>query len=84
MSNFSIQQQIFLAVAYRSTNISAIARALGISRQSLHRKINQNTLKKEELGKIAKVLGGKYISYFSFPGGVVIGSASSGRKRKKA
>ena len=40
-------------------------------------------VKKEELCKIAKVLGGKYISYFSFPGGVLIGDIGNNRKRKK-
>jgi len=81
MSTTSVQQQIFLAVAYRATNISAIAKALGIPRQNLHRKINHNNLTKEDLCKIAKALGGKYVSYFSFPDGVIIGD--KGRKRKK-
>ena len=83
MTSINIQQQIFLAVAYKATNISAIARAMGITRQSLHRKINCNTLKKEELCKIAKVLGGKYVSYFSFPGGVLIGDIRNNRKKKR-
>ena len=72
----SIEQQIFLAVAYRATNISALARAIGIPRQNLHRKINNNTLTKEELCQIAKALGGKYVSCFSFPDGVVIGDTA--------
>ena len=78
----NIGQQIFLAIAYRETNISAIAKALGISRQNLHRKINSNTLKKEELCEIGKILGGKYVSYFSFPGGITIGDRVNGKKDK--
>ena len=73
MSSTSIEQQIFLAIAYRATNISAVARAMGITKQNLHKKISRNTLKKEELCKIGKILGGKYMSCFSFPDGVIIG-----------
>ena len=82
MSNTSVQQQIFLAVAYRATNLSAIAKALGIPRQNLHRKINHNNLTKEELCKIAEALGGKYVSYFSFPDGVIIGDKVRRKKGK--
>ena len=73
MTSVSVQKLIFLATAYRETNISAIARAMGISPQNLHRKINGNNLKKEDLCSIAKALGGKYVSCFCFPGGVIIG-----------
>jgi len=82
MVNISNEQLIFLAVAYRATNISAIIRAMGMTPQNLHRKINRNTLKKEELCKIGKILGGKYISCFSFPGGVIIGDKVMRRKSK--
>ena len=78
----NIGQQIFLAIAYRETNISAIAKALGIPRQNLHRKINSNTLKKEELCEIGKILGGRYVSYFSFPGGIKIGDNVNGVKSR--
>ena len=85
MTTISIQKQVFLAVAYRETNISAIAREMGLSPQNLHRKINSNTLKKEELCKIGKILGGEYVSYFSFPGNIKIGGdKKSGRGRNGA
>ena len=83
MVSMSIEQQIFLAIAYRATNISAIARAMGMSPQNLHRKISRNTLRKEELCKIGKVLGGKYVSYFSFPDGVKIGDEIKNRNSTK-
>ena len=82
MNNITIQEQIFLATAYRATNISAIADAIGIARQNLHRKINCNTLKKEELIKIAKALGGEYLSFFYFPGGIIIGDKIKTKKKK--
>ena len=81
MTTMSVEQQIFFAVAYRATNISAIARAMGMTPQNLHRKISRNTLKKEELCKIAKILGGSYVSYFTFPGGVVVGDQINGKRK---
>ena len=78
----NIEQQLFLAIAYRATSVSAIARAMGIPRQYLHSKITRNTLTREELCEIGKILGGKYVSYFSFPGGVTIGDKTKGRRSK--
>ena len=83
MNQISVEQQIDLAIAYRATNLSVIARAMGITRQTLHRKLIRNTLKKEDLRKIAKILGAEYVSYFSFPGGIEIGKeAAKGRKAR--
>ena len=79
MTTISVEQQLYLAIAYRETNISAIARAMGTTRQNLYCKIVRNTLRKEELCKIGEILGGKYVSYFVFPGGIKIGDP---RKRK--
>ena len=78
----SIEEQIYLAISYKATNVSAIAREMGISPQNLHRKIRSNTLKKEELCKIGKILGGKFLSCFYFPGGVVIGDKMGVRKSR--
>ena len=82
MTTISVEQQLYLAIAYKATNISALARTMGMARQNLHCKIVRNTLKKEELCKIAKILGGEYVSYFSFPDGVVIGDAMKKRKNR--
>ena len=80
--SISIEEQVFLALAYKATNVSAIAREMGMSRRNLYRKISSNTLKKEELCKIGKILGGQYVSYFTFPGGVMIGDKTKSRGRK--
>ena len=82
MTSMSVEQEIFFAIAYKATNISAIARAMGMSPQNLHRKISRNTLKKEELCEIGKILGGKYVTYFSFPDGVKIGDAMKNKRGK--
>lgn len=76
MKHISIEDLVYLAISYRATNVSAIAREMGTSRQNLHQKIKRNTLSKDELCKIGKILGAKYVSYYSFPGGVIIGDAA--------
>ena len=84
MKSVSIEELIYMAIAYKATNVSAIAAEIGMSRQNLHRKIADNTLRKEEICKIGKALGGKYIHYFSFPGGVVIGDKAVNKKKTKS
>ena len=79
----NVQQEIFLAVAYCGTNVSAVARAIGMNRQTLHRKINTNNLTKEELCKIGKALGGKSMSCFYFPGGIVLGDKIRKKSSRK-
>jgi hypothetical protein len=68
-----VDQQLYLAIAYKGTNVAAIARKMGMTRQNLQKKIDRNTLKKEELSKIGKILGGQYLSYFYFSKDVKIG-----------
>ena len=82
MATISVEQQIYLAIAFKETNVSAIARAMGMARQNLHSKIIRNTLKKEELCEIAEIMGGKYVSYFTFPDGIKIGDTMKKRKNR--
>ena len=83
MKTLTIEQQIILSLAYRETNISALARAIKMHRQTLHRKILNNTLKKEELVKIGKALGGRYLCCFYFPGGIIFGDKMPITTRRK-
>ena len=76
----NVEDQIYLALAYKATNIGYLARKMGMTRQNLCKKINRNTLTKEDLAKIAKILGAKYISYFLFPNGVSFGDNLPNRK----
>jgi hypothetical protein len=76
-----VEDQIALAIAYRKTNVSALARAMKMTRQNLYRKIVSNTLRKEDISKIGKILGAEYISYFYFDDGAIIGDS---RKSKAA
>jgi len=81
MKSINVEQELFLAVAYRGTNISALARAIGMKPQVLHKKISRNTLKKEDLCRIGKALGGRYMSCFYFPGGIMFGDKIGKRKK---
>jgi hypothetical protein len=73
--DMNIRQMIFAAASYCDTNITAIAEALGTSPSNLHRKIKNNTLKNDELLKIAKILGGEYFYYFSLPNDIKVGKS---------
>jgi lambda repressor-like predicted transcriptional regulator len=83
MAPISVSDQIYLAIAYKGTNLSAVAREMGMTRQNLHQRIERNSLKQEELRKIGKILGGEYVSYFAFPGDVIIGRKAEGKSRQK-
>ena len=80
MTSLSVEQQVYLAIAFRETNVSAVARAMGMTQQNLYRKLTRNTLKKEEICKIAKILDGEYVSYFLFADDVIIGDRKTRKK----
>ena len=67
------ENMVYTAAMFRNTNVAAIAKELGMSSSNLYRKMRLCTLKPAELAKIAKVLGGEYSFYFSFPNGTRIG-----------
>jgi hypothetical protein len=69
----NLRQMIYTAANCRNTNITAIAEALGTSPSNLHRKIKCNTLKNDDLSKIAEILGGEYFYYFSLPNDIKLG-----------
>lgn len=88
MNNIDIEQMIYTAAIFRNTNVREIARSLGVTSSNLYRKISKNTLKSWELSKIAEVLGGQYVFYFSFSNGTKIGKLekpkSANRKNNKS
>ena len=74
MKHDDIEQMIYTAASFRKINVGEIARRIGMSPSNLYRKIKQNTLKPWELSDIAKVLGGEYVFYISFPNNSKIGN----------
>ena len=79
----NIRQMLFMLVNFRNTNISDLAKKLGMSRQNLHTRMKRGTLTKDELSKIAKVLGCRYVSCFVLPGGIIIGDKINTRRLVK-
>jgi hypothetical protein len=80
------EQMIYTAAVYRNTNVGEVARTIGMAPSNLYRKIKQGTLKKAELDKIARALGGEYCFYILFPNGTRIGkikNSGTTRKNKK-
>ena len=68
----TIAQKISMALSYRGMSQSELARQLDTTPQNLSQKIKRNTLTKEELEEIAKILGCVWKAEFEFPDGTVI------------
>lgn len=65
----SIKQMITDAVYHAGVSQAELARTLGTSPANLNKKVNRNTLTKEDLEQIAEALGAKYVCFFEFPDG---------------
>ena len=79
----TIEQMVFMLANYRKTNISDLARRIGMSRQNLHQKLKRGTLNKDDMSKIAETFGCRYVSCFVIPGGVIIGDRVKTRRLVK-
>ena len=64
---------INMALAYKGISQAELARLMGTTSSNLNQKIKRNTFTREELEKIALVLGATYSSFFLFPDGTKIG-----------
>lgn len=68
----TIEQKIKMALSYKGISQSELARKIGTTPSNLSQKIKRNTLTKEELEEIAKILGAVWYAKFEFPDGTVI------------
>lgn len=66
------EQKIKMALSYSGISQAELARRLETTPSNLNQKVKRNTLTKEELEKIADVLGAKYRAEFVFDDGTVI------------
>ena len=82
--NITVEEMIYTAAKFRRTNVSEIARAIGMAPSVLYKKIYRNTLKPWELSRIAEVLGGEYYFYMSFPNSSKIGALDKTKKMRIA
>lgn len=67
-----IKQMVTKAVVHAGVSQAELARTMNTSPANLNKKVNRNTLTKEDLEQIAEALGGKYVCYFEFPDGTRI------------
>ena len=68
----TIEKKINMAAAYKGISQAELARMIGTTPSNLNLKVKRETLKTEELQKIAEALGGSYRFGFVFPDGTEI------------
>ena len=68
----TLTQKINMALAYKGISQAELARRIGQTPSNFNQKLKRETFTKEELEKIAEVLGGVYVFGFEFPNGTKI------------
>ena len=58
-----------MAMAYKQVSVAELARRLGTTREALRQRLSRETLKPQDLEKIAEVLGAEFLMTFRFPDG---------------
>ena len=58
-----------MAMAYKRVSAAELARRLGTTREALRQRLSRETLKPQDLEKIAEVLGAEFVMTFRFPDG---------------
>ena len=58
-----------MAMAYKRVSVAELARRLGTTREALRQRLSRETLKPQDLEKIAEVLGAEFVMTFRFPDG---------------
>ena len=68
----TIEKKINMALVYKGISQAELARLIGTTPPNLNLKIKRETLKQEDLEKIAEALGAVYTAAFEFPDGTKI------------
>lgn len=66
------EQHIKMALAYKGMTMTDLANAMGTSVQNLSQKIKRDSLKREEMDRIAAAIGCKWVPCFMFDDGKTI------------
>lgn len=66
------EQKIKAALAIAGISQSELARRLGETPQNFNTKIKRNTLKPDDMAKIAEAIGAEWVAVFEFPDGTRI------------
>lgn len=65
----TVQEQIKTAAIHADISITELAKRFGISQPGFSQRMKTGKFTREELERIASILGCEYISYFKFPDG---------------
>lgn len=63
------EQMLKMALTYKGLSQAELARKLETTPSNLNQKVKRNTLTREDLEKIAAVLGAEFVCCFRFPDG---------------
>lgn len=69
MEKITIQEQIKTASIHANISLTELATKFGISQSGFSQRMKTGKFTKQELEKIASILGCEYISMFRFPDG---------------
>lgn len=69
VEKITIAEQIKTAAIHANVTITELANQFGSSQSSFSQRMKTGKFTREELEKIAMILGGEYISFFQFPDG---------------
>lgn len=69
MAEITLQQKITTACAMAGISATELGRSMGMSQQSISKRIKTGKFTQEELEKMAKILGAEWKSGFYFPDG---------------
>ena len=65
----TLNEQIRAAMLHANVNVTELAKQFGTSQSSMTQRLKKGKFTKEELKRIADILGCEYISIFKFPDG---------------
>lgn len=68
----TIVQKIKMALAYKDMTVADLARAIGTTPSAFNQRLKTDKFSKEELERIAGIIGADYIAEFRFPDGTRI------------
>lgn len=65
----TLKEQVQTACKLSGISLTRLGKGMGMSQQSISKRLSNGKLTKEEMYKIAEILGCEYHSYFEFPNG---------------
>lgn len=65
----TVQEQIKMSCIHANMTMTELAKAFGISQSGFSQRVKTGKFSREEMERIASILGCDYVSYFEFPDG---------------